>query len=77
MSHSVGTFEHIESLMPELRAGARFEVLQVKQKMGELRVAVGRTNEPIEAEIEKARQRSVHTCELCGGHGDLRVDHHG
>jgi len=77
VSHSVGTFEHIESLMPELRAGARFEVLQVKQKMGELRAAVSHTNEAIEAEIERARQRSVHTCELCGGSGDLRVDQHG
>lgn len=71
-------FECFESFTPELEnTGVAFEVLRVKQKMGELRIAVSHTNEAIEAEIERARQRSVRTCEVCGGPGDLRVDHHG
>lgn len=51
-----------------------FEILQVKSKFGELRFAPNRRNNAIDSAIEATRQRSGHTCELCGNFGTRRPD---
>jgi hypothetical protein len=68
--------ERLELLVSELTAtlpaGERFEVLQVKQKLGELRFYVSHRNPAIDSEIEDARLSSLRTCEQCGGPATLR-----
>lgn len=47
------------------RAGGRqFEVLQVKEKLGGLRIHVNYANDAIRQRIEAAIQESSHTCEV-------------
>ncbi len=68
--------ERLEPLVSELNATLpaedRFEVLQVKQKMGSLRFYVSHYTPAIGAEIDRARLDSLHTCEACGRSGTLR-----
>lgn len=52
----------------------QFEVLQVKEKFGGLRVHVKDGNDAIRRRIEAAIQESFHTCEVCGQSGKLRED---
>jgi len=49
-----------------------FEVVQVKQKFGGLRVYVHGSNEAIHELISKAENESFKTCELCGKKGRTR-----
>src|SRR6266446_4150289 len=57
--------ERLEPLVSELNATLpaedRFEVLQVKQKMGSLRFYVSHYTPAIGAEIDRARLDSLHT----------------
>ncbi len=53
------------------------EILQVKQKYGELRIAVSHDDEAIEDLVQAARQQSLHTCEVCGSPGELQRDERG
>lgn len=46
-------------------------MLQVKQKLGGLRVHLSRTNAALKDAIEVAQGRSVITCEMCGEPGFL------
>jgi len=64
-------FERLEPLVAESEAEGPFEVLQVKQKMGGLRVHLSRNNAAIKEAIQVAQERSVITCELCGEPGFL------
>jgi hypothetical protein len=68
--------ERLEPLVLALSAtlppGDRFEVLQAKQKMGELRFYVSHHNAAIDAETGAARMDSLRTCEHCGRPGTLR-----
>jgi len=64
-------FERLEPLVAESAADGPFEVLQVKQKMGGLRVHLSRSNTAIKDAIQVAQERSVITCELCGEAGFL------
>ena len=68
--------ERLEPLVGELNTtlppGEHFEVLQVKQKLGELRFYVSHQNAAIDAEIELAYLESLRTCENCGRRGLLR-----
>ena len=69
-------FEGLEPLATELekQTGRPFEVLQVKEKFGGLRVHVNDKNDAIRQRIEMAQQESVRTCEICGQPGRLRDD---
>jgi hypothetical protein len=64
----------LEPLVAELEAegGREFEVLQVKEKFGGLRIHVNHRNDTIRQRIEVAEQESFHTCEVCGQPGQLR-----
>src|ERR1700682_3654848 len=68
--------ERLEPLVSKLTAilplGERFEVLQVKQKLGGLRFYVSHRSDAIDAEIDNARLESLHTCERCGRRGTIR-----
>jgi hypothetical protein len=68
-------FEDLEPLVVafEQESGFQFEVLQVKEKFGGLRVYVNcRRNEAIRQRIGIASEESLHTCEVCGQPGELR-----
>ena len=43
-----------------------FEIFQVKEKFGELTIYPEEYNEDINDILLKARQKSIHTCEICG-----------
>ena len=58
----------------EQESGSQFEVLQVKEKFGGLRIHVNHANDAIHQRIEAAIQESFHTCEVCGQPGELRED---
>jgi hypothetical protein len=51
--------------------GPAFEVVQVKEKFGGLRVGVSQMDDAIHLAIASARERSVKTCEICGNPGSL------
>ncbi len=65
---------HMETLVAELEhaTGCKFEVLQVKEKFGGLRIYVNHANDAIRRRIETAEQESLHTCEVCGRRGKRR-----
>jgi hypothetical protein len=58
----------------EKQTGLPFEVLQVKEKFGGLRVHVNDKNDAIRQRIEIAQHESLHTCEICGQPGRLHDD---
>lgn len=68
--------ERLEPLVTELSTalpdGDRFEVLEIKQKMGSLRFYVSHHDAAIDTEIDGARLDSRRTCENCGSPGMLR-----
>ena len=69
--------EDLEPLVAEFEeaGGAKFEVLQVKEKFGSLRFYVNcRRNEAIRQRIGIAADESFRTCEVCGQPGTLRED---
>jgi hypothetical protein len=66
--------EDLEPLVAEFEqvTGRQFEVTQVKEKFGGLRIHVSHANDAILQRIETAIQESFHTCEVCGQPGELR-----
>jgi hypothetical protein len=59
----------------EQETGCQFEVLQVKEKFGGLRVYVNcRKQDAIRQRIDAEIQESFHTCEVCGQPGKLREE---
>jgi hypothetical protein len=64
----------LEPLVAELEraTGCQFEILQVKEKFGGLRIHVNQANDAIRQRIEAAAQESFRTCEVCGQPGRLR-----
>ena len=66
--------EDLEPLVAELEraSGCQFEVLQVKEKFGGLRIHENDANDAIRQRIEAAERESFHTCEGCGQPGALR-----
>ena len=64
----------LEPLVAELEkeAGERFEVVQVKQKLGTLRFYVSHHTDPIDKRITEAQKESSRTCEACGQPGKQR-----
>jgi hypothetical protein len=67
-------FGDLEPLVAELEAtgGVPFEVLQVKEKFGGLRVHVNHTSDAIRRRIETAADESFRSCEICGQPVELR-----
>lgn len=65
----------IEPLAARLEAeGETFKILDVKQKLGTLRLAyIGATDE-ILAAIAEAKEEASRTCESCGAAGELRQE---
>jgi hypothetical protein len=61
----------LEPLVAELEreTGERFEVVQVKQKLGTLRFYVTHHSDAIDARISEARVESSRACEVCGQAG--------
>ena len=68
--------EDLEPLVAafERETGRQFEVLQVKEKFGELRIHVNHANDAIRERIEAAKEEAYRTCEVCGQPGRLRED---
>jgi hypothetical protein len=66
--------ERIEPLVGALENGFAFEIVQVKEKFGGLRVYVDAANEEIYTAIEAASELSIKTCEVCGNPGSHEAD---
>jgi hypothetical protein len=66
--------EDLEPLVGEFEqaTGLKFEVLQVKEKIGGLRVHVNHSNDAIRQRICTAHGESFRTCEVCGQPGQQR-----
>jgi hypothetical protein len=64
----------LEPLVAELEkeTGERFEVLQVKEKLGTLRFYVSHHTDNIDERIAEAQGESSRTCEVCGQPGTQR-----
>ena len=64
----------LEPLVTELEreTGERFEVLQVKEKLGTLRFYVSHHTDAIDRRIEEAQMESARTCGVCGQPGRQR-----
>jgi hypothetical protein len=58
----------LEPLVTELEheTGERFEIVQVKEKLGTLRFYVSHHTDSINQSIAEAQKESSRTCELCG-----------
>jgi hypothetical protein len=69
-----GLCEDLEPLAAEAEkvTGHPFDVLQVKQKLGGLRVYVNHSTNVIRNRIEAAQLESLGTCEVCGQPGSRR-----
>ena len=68
--------EDLEPLVRDLERETteRFEVFQVKQKLGGLRFYTNHRSEAISSRIEAAEAESFRTCEICGQAGWVRKD---
>jgi len=66
--------EDLEPLVKEFeeQTGQRFEVLQVKEKLGGLRFYVNHRADAISERITAAELESIRTCEVCGQPGKRR-----
>jgi hypothetical protein len=68
--------EDLEPLVAEFEqaTGCQFEILQVKEKFGELRIHVNHANDAIREPIEVAEEKAYRTCEVYNQPGKLRED---
>jgi hypothetical protein len=66
--------EDLEPLIAEFEQGTgrQFEILQVKEKFGGLRIYVNDADDNICLFIETAQLASSRTCEVCGQPGTMR-----
>jgi hypothetical protein len=63
----------LEDKYPSYKTGKpSFEIVQIKEKYGSLRIYTNFTNDDIEALIEKYEDLSLKTCEECGRKGSPR-----
>jgi hypothetical protein len=64
----------LEPVVTELEheTGERFEVVQVKERLGTLRFYVSHHSDPIDEHIIEAQKESSRTCEICGQPGKQR-----
>ena len=61
----------LEPMVTELEkeTGERFEVVQVREKLGTLRIYVSHHSDAINERIAAAQKEASHICELCGQPG--------
>jgi hypothetical protein len=66
--------EDLEPLVAELEQATvrQFEILEVKEKFGGLRIHVNGADDAIRQRIEAAEREPFHTCDVCGQPGALR-----
>lgn len=65
----------LQRLAGDIRGrGGEFKILQVKQKLGALRIYYRGGDDQIEAEIDRAIGQARHICEICGRSGELHSD---
>src|ERR1700730_2054024 len=64
----------LESLVGqfEQESGCQFEILQVKEKFGGLRIYVRGANDVMRQRLQAAKMESTRTCEVCRQPGALR-----
>ena len=53
-----------------------FEITQVKEKLGELRIYTNLYFDETEDIVDECTKKSLRTCEVCGEPGELRYYHH-
>jgi hypothetical protein len=53
-----------------------FEILQIKEKLGGLRIYINMYSDEIIEIIREAEEKAEETCETCGNPGKLREFHH-
>lgn len=49
-----------------------FEIVQIKEKFGSLRIYTNWDNYKIDKIIQRANEKSLKTCEICGEPGEIR-----
>jgi len=69
-------FDGIQKIVDDKPELKDFELTQVKEKFGMLRVYCSFNIREIDALIDKAEKRSAETCEDCGKPGTFRVMNH-
>lgn len=69
-------FDKIQVLVNNNSEYKELEVVQVKEKYGELRIYLNYSYDDIEKLIDEYTEKSLHICERCGKDGCLRDDHH-
>ncbi|PSH04774.1 MAG: hypothetical protein CXZ00_05220 [Acidobacteria bacterium] len=74
----VRTFERIEPKVGAFnlelaKIGTQFEIIEVKEKFGELRIIAMPTNREIIFAFLDTREESRRICELCGAPGELHT----
>ena len=65
------TFDKIEEILKE-NPDLDFQVIQVKEKFGTLRIYVYGCNNEISDLIDTCTDKSAEICEVCGEKGELR-----
>ena len=78
---ATGWFDLIDRLCGDIKAiadsrgaaGPICRITDIKEKMGELRIACEGADEQICNLIHEARLESARTCQVCGEHGTLRI----
>jgi hypothetical protein len=68
-----GWFALIDAMCKRLSANGSCRVHELKEKVGELRVAYDGEHDDARRVIELAQQQSRMTCQLCGAYGQLRI----
>lgn len=63
---SKGWYDIAENFFKNIKKIKGVEVIQIKQKFGELRIYVSHTNDKIEKLIKVSTEEAEHTCEMCG-----------
>ncbi|ETX26521.1 hypothetical protein RISW2_22980 [Roseivivax isoporae LMG 25204] len=67
-----GWHEIIDDALTEISKIGRYQVVQIKEKSGRLRIYMTRYDDTIHEIVERAERRSLLTCEVCGRPGQLR-----
>ena len=62
-------------MVDKLHFKENFEILQVKEKLGGLRIYVNMYTDEIREIISEAQQKALKTCEICGKPGKMRDIH--
>jgi hypothetical protein len=78
IEEALDKIEDIINKMPmqdKLDFQEHFEILQVKEKLGGLRIYINMHPDEIIKVIEEAQEKALQTCEICGKPGKMREIH--